>query len=87
MPHVLGLKQKDVSESGLWSMASVSSVAATSSAEIKDGQEKLQAKHRPTQQHMRSIMPSAHLWGETVGEGMTVCEGRGGERWHQDWKD
>lgn len=48
------------------------------------GQEKLQAKRRPMQQHMRS-MPSAHLQGKTVGERME--EWMNGVGYPLEWKE
>lgn len=67
MPHVVGLKQKDVCqelgrlvEEGLL----VDTVAVASSAENKERQREAASQAQTTQQHMRS-MPSAHLWEKT----------------------
>lgn len=50
------------------------------------GQEKLQAKRRPIQQHMRS-MPSAHLWGKTVGERMEEWVNGVGRGCPLEWRE
>lgn len=68
MPHVLGLKQKDMHQSHVSAFSEPCS--CTSSVETKGEQDRRSCKQSADQLSNMRSMPPAHLWGKTAGEAM-----------------
>lgn len=94
MPRVAGLeRKKDVCQRLRLLSRGISGLCSFSPLRCNRGRrtvrQKLQAKRRPSQQHMRS-MPSAHLLGKTEGgkwmSEWLVWGGEGGGRCPLEWR-